>query len=145
MSLGQSSGNWTELKFDLFSAVVRNQNKLNHLDNLSISHQDVDSIQIRVVARSQNQGRHIVPVDQQCCPVEIVRGWSLDFLTKFICFPVPKNQTKRRPPVLGLCKDLWRNGQNTPKFCIFWKYIVGGAPITPWGWMGVDFLDHKLL
>ena len=20
-----------------------------------------------------------------------------------------------------------------------------GAPITPWGWMGVDFLDHKLL
>ena len=21
----------------------------------------------------------------------------------------------------------------------------GGAPITPWGWMGVDFLDHELL
>ena len=20
-----------------------------------------------------------------------------------------------------------------------------GAPITPWGWMGFDFLDHKLL
>ena len=47
--------------------------------------------------------------------------------------------------LLGLFKDLWRNGQNTHKNCIFWKYIVGGAPITPWGWMGVDFLDHKLL
>ena len=20
-----------------------------------------------------------------------------------------------------------------------------GAPITPWGWMGVDYLDHELL
>ena len=44
-----------------------------------------------------------------------------------------------------LGKDLWRNGQNTPKNCIFWKYIVGGAPITPKGWMGVDLLDHVLL
>ena len=24
-------------------------------------------------------------------------------------------------------KDLWRNGRNTPKNCIFWKYIVGGS------------------
>ena len=44
-----------------------------------------------------------------------------------------------------LDKDLWRNGRDTPQNCIFWKYIVGGAPITPWGWMGVDFLDHELL
>ena len=26
----------------------------------------------------------------------------------------------------SLVKDLWRNGRNTPKNCIFWKYIVGG-------------------
>ena len=44
-----------------------------------------------------------------------------------------------------LGKNLWRNGRNTPKNYIFWKYIVGRAPITPQGWMEVDFLDHELL
>ena len=29
-----------------------------------------------------------------------------------------------------LGKDLWRNGRNTPKNCIFWKYIVGGKEST---------------
>ena len=25
-----------------------------------------------------------------------------------------------------------------------WIYIVGVAPVTPWSWMGGDFLDHEL-
>ena len=36
----------------------------------------------------------------------------------------------------SLSKDLWRNGRNTPKNCIFWKYIVGGLLLHPkarWG------------
>ena len=44
----------------------------------------------------------------------------------------------------SLVKDLWRNGRNTPKNCIFWKYIVGGPYYTP-GLDGVDFLDHEFL
>ena len=32
--------------------------------------------------------------------------------------------------MFDLFKALWRNGRNTPKDCIFWKYI------TPWGWIG---------
>ena len=32
----------------------------------------------------------------------------------------------------SLSKDLWRNGRNTPKNCIFWKYIVGGWFFAPW-------------
>ena len=27
----------------------------------------------------------------------------------------------------------------------FWNYKVGGAPISPRGWMGVGFLDHTFL
>ena len=36
-------------------------------------------------------------------------------------------------------KDLWRNGRNTPKNCIFWKYIVGGLLLHPGAGWGLLF------
>ena len=40
---------------------------------------------------------------------------------------------------LHLCKDLWRSGRNTPKNCIFQKYIVGGLLLHPRAGWGLIF------
>ena len=40
-------------------------------------------------------------------------------------------------------KGLWRNDRNTPKNCIFWKYIVGGSYNTP-GLDGGWFFGPKI-
>ena len=56
-------------------------------------------------------------------------------IKKILCHCAQQSFVGHLTSVVHLAKDLWRNGRNTPKNCIFWKYIKGGSYYTPGlGW-----------
>ena len=51
--------------------------------------------------------------------------YFVQFWYKLIILNVDENSLSYH--IMSWYKDIWRNGQNTPKNCFFWKYIVRGG------------------